>query len=142
MPYMFDDRCLPRSPVDWKAVWKKPIDKNFDKSGYDRYIYLQKAALQQALCASQKIVDVTNTVRGNPKLADSIIVVHSDHGNRVGLKSLDPSSPKYKDDQEKRDLFGAFLAVNWPDRDGSIDNNVVRIDRFFASLVYSDFSSS
>jgi hypothetical protein len=80
-PYLFTSRCDIRRVREWRgrAQW---LGHNTLQSREERY----RLYAQQVLCTQQRIASVLSAVAANPRLKDAVVIVHGDHGARIGFR--------------------------------------------------------
>ena len=113
-PYVFDKECTIISDTDeWlyrfrmEAITPQDNDK---KSRADRY----GRSLEQIRCLHKKLGRMIDTIRGSGGYDEWTIVIHGDHGSRIGLTNATASNENKLTVADYIDAFSTIFAVKAP----------------------------
>lgn len=137
-PFVFDARCRLYPASQW-------LNGNVHQYGAtdtlesrrERY----RRMFEQATCANSHITSLADRVLARPKMGDTVVLVHGDHGSRITIenrKGVDAAA--YSDADYERDNRGTFLAVRMPGLAPGIVERPVRVDDVYTALVHSGFA--
>lgn len=115
-PYLFTAQCDVRPVGSWKGrgQW---LGQDTLQTRRERYgVYAE-----QVMCTQQHIERVLAAVQSNPRLRDAVVIVHGDHGSRIGFRE-DEFERWLREGgtagEFERDWRAAFFAVRFPDAPG------------------------
>lgn len=135
--YVFDESCHVRPIREWRG--NAPRGSNGRAELSDR-IKLYRLHFAQATCAAHDILAMVASLARNSKLADSVILIHSDHGSRIAIRDYEKSKPPgYDRATFERDYRGSFLAIKIPGMEGGVIDTPVRLDAFYNNLLANRF---
>ena len=135
-PYAFDQHCNAK-PV---AMWEAPPPLA-EPGTAEAYRLRYEMHLEQALCASYDVMDIVKEIDRNPDIKDALIIIHGDHGSRIGPGASGRAELGYDEANRQRDQRGTFLAIRDGQKPASVVADDVRIDAVFEALVEADFES-
>jgi hypothetical protein len=99
------------------------------------------AHLSQAECASRTFLDGVDLLNQQPSWQNMTVLVHGDHGSRIGLEDLSIPIAESSSKIQKLDAYSNFLAIRLPgSAKGRVINEPVRIDDIFDQLIMNDFN--
>lgn len=135
-PYTVDGGCEIRRPLlHGKRAWSfKPLAggrSNTERSrteGYEDYI-------DQVGCSHTKIGELINAMQSTGVFDRSIIIIHGDHGSRIG--QFWPNV-RHKDKLSKQDYFDGYstlFAVKAPHIDPGYDSLMLPIERLLRTAL-------
>lgn len=133
-PYAYDRTCRLRpSPLDWRT-YKEPAlrpVRNTPKTRALRY----RLYLEQLECVNRRITGMIERLLERPALRDAIVIVHGDHGSRIGLTT--PNRPNLERllPEDLRDAFATHFAVRAPGIEPQLDDRSAAIESVLASIV-------
>lgn len=112
---MFAHVMLPHEPqaLDEDCRLRRPARQWYGATGADKYRFY----LKQVSCTYRLLDGLFQAIAGNPQLADATIIVHGDHGSRIGIEGLTP---------EKRLVFthSTLFAVRRPGVEPGYDEEI------------------
>jgi hypothetical protein len=136
-PYVFHPDCTLRPAREWRE--NRPMLAFHTRESRREHYRLYFDQLQ---CAQRTLLDFLNTIDTNPALRDATIIVHGDHGSRIGLPRRQWETEGGSPEQHERDYHGTFLAVRTPGVLGGRRADVVTIGDIYGRLVASNFTST
>jgi hypothetical protein len=109
-PYVYTSECLVRSPIaSWRLRYRFD-ETNSQASRRQRY----EDYFEQIRCTMRKLEKLFDTMKRNGSFENTIIIIHGDHGSRIGL--FEPSAanlPSMKPD-DFIDGFSTLFAIKAP----------------------------
>ncbi len=138
-PFVLDRNCNVLPVKQWASgLYRSSGLKRMLKMRRDRY----QRHFEQASCAAQSAFRLIDGLMARPDMADTVFLIHSDHGSRLAIR--DPKKHKegvYDKRDYERDMRGSFIALKIPGMEGGIVDQPVRLDYLFNQLVRNDFRS-
>jgi hypothetical protein len=94
------------------------------------------------MCAKKEVLHLVDSIQQNQNMRDAVILVHGDHGARIGFKQrckqcVFERSPKVK---PKRDWRKTFVAIKIPGVEGRVIKTPVRLDKLYKHLLDTNFT--
>lgn len=114
-PYMLDQACNLKPVGDWR------VPPRYDKRARRDEVY--RAYWDQAVCADRLAMELVSAVQGTPFGQQAIIIVHGDHGSRIGRDTPQAS---------REESLQTFLAVKTPASTGKLHTEEVNLQLQFA----------
>lgn len=114
-PYMLDQACKLKPIADWR------VPPRYDKRARRDEVYL--AYWDQAVCADRLAMELISAVQSTPFGQQAIIIVHGDHGSRIGRDTPQAS---------REESLQTFLAVKTPASAGRLYADEVNLQLQFA----------
>lgn len=136
-PVTYNENCKLLPVDDWISS-NKPEGGMRDISNRNvRYA----GHLRQAKCTSRTFLDGVDLLKQQPSWSNMTVLVHGDHGSRIGLEDLSIPIGESSSEIQKLDAYSTFLAIRLPgSTKGRIINEPVRIDDIFNQLIMNDFN--
>jgi hypothetical protein len=141
-PYVYDSECRARPPAEWRQ--RRDYDEVHLEAGESntragralRY----SLYLQQLRCAHLKIDELLDAIP--PSLRDgAVVVVHGDHGSRIGLNEPNSRRESSFSATDYADFFSTLFAVRSAGIDRGYDRLATPLTCLLRTLVESDFRS-
>jgi hypothetical protein len=113
-PYVLRRDCSLNLSLDqWKGKWDPALKpkKNTLFSREERY----RLYFHQLKCVYKKLDTLFEQMRKGEIYKDSIIILHGDHGSRIGRFGLSPKNLEYLSKRDLEDYFSTLFAVKLPD---------------------------
>jgi hypothetical protein len=140
-PYIYDAECRPRPPAEWlhtredgRDARSGPINTPAGRAlRYSRYF-------DQVRCADRKIDQILDAVPA-PLRHDAIVIVHGDHGSRIGLVGPNSGSDGSFGAADYADFFSTLFAVRSGSIEAGYDSEPTPITCLLRTLVESSFTS-
>lgn len=138
-PYAFDSACALRPLSEWRSRVVPQTDdaQEMLRERDTRYALY----FEQAQCTARIVRHMMDAVQANPALRDAVIILHGDHGARIGLPEGILSALAYTAADYRNDWLATFAAVRIPNETGGTDENPSTLRDIFQSLVDADFTS-
>jgi arylsulfatase A-like enzyme len=129
-PFVYDENCalLPRER------WRSPKDDDFKTRTADNRTELYDRYAAQVRCTMRIVGEIVDAIP-RPLQDDATIIVHGDHGSRLGVippESVRASSMSVSD---YRDAYSTLFAVRSPALAAAYDPGVTSIACLFKNLV-------
>jgi len=134
-PYAYDRNCALRPSDGWLA--------RMDTAGHDTRegrVLRYNLYLDQALCLQSRLLSVIDGVLANPELADTVIILHGDHGSRIGSLGPEEWSRLGTREEYEHDWRASFLGVRVPGVSGRHVHKVTDAVEAYGQMVESDFA--
>ena len=138
-PYVFREDCSSREIADSMDNMEK-VPREFRTSErralkYDQY-------LRQVECLYVRLDDLFKKMQSAGLFDDTIIILHGDHGSRIGIH--DPVAVERRDltDVDYADAFSTLFAVRIPGEPGSYDPSLRAIDDLLAATLGTSLGST
>jgi len=129
-PYIFDENCQVLTVEKWTDL-QEPSTLITESSRRERY-FRYKA---QVTCTDQMVTALLDGLAANEHLQNAIIILHGDHGSRIGPTLYSRISPQYEPSDHKRDFYSAFFAVHLPaGRPGVKDFDLLLPEAFWSVI--------
>jgi hypothetical protein len=141
-PYVYDAECRVRPPGDWlypreDEEVEGPIGNINTPAGralrYSLY-------LEQVRCTDRKIDQILDAIPP-PLRHDAIVIVHGDHGSRIGLVAPNGRGYDSFDRADYSDFFSTLFAVRSASIEAGYDSEPTPITCLLRTLVESSFTS-
>jgi hypothetical protein len=124
--YLYDADCTLLDPSDWGAAERDHgITAEARASLYPQY-------LEQLICSDRQVGQILDHLKRIGVYDDATIIVHGDHGSRIGVREHILDTPPSLTQQDLRDHYSTLLAVKAPQIDAHTHNEPVPLQRFFA----------
>jgi hypothetical protein len=91
--------------------------------------------LEQVICTHRKLAEVFNAMRESGIYRDSIIIVHGDHGSRIGLRPMRVAVESTIEPRDYVDSFSSLLAIKAPRITPAYDRRFLPMDSVFARYI-------
>jgi hypothetical protein len=114
-PYMLDQACNLKPVGDWR------VPPRYDKRAKRDEVY--SAYWDQAACADRLAMELVSAVQATPFGQQAIIIVHGDHGSRIGRDTPQAS---------REESLQTFLAVKTQGSTGKLHTEEVNLQLQFA----------
>jgi hypothetical protein len=129
-PYVYDRSCNLRPVADWLNPFRWP-DKDTMADRAQRYpLYLE-----QVECTLTKLDTLLAAIDRNPALSDATLILHGDHGTRIGMNTAG------KPLASLLDWHPTLVAVRFPDRAPRIFDRAVDLQDVMHDLLRNDFQT-
>ena len=139
-PFVFDRNCHVLPSRKWvNALNDHPGESDTLKTRALRW----RRHYDQAVCLASDIKKLINAISKSKELSDATIIIHGDHGARVGIKNYEGAMPRgYSAAIKEIDTRGSFLAVHIPGvMEGGVVDTPVRLDKVYRALAKEHFKS-
>lgn len=131
-PYIFKPDCTPRPIQEWK-------NRMLDVPASDRTPELRASRyhlyLEQVQCLYRKLDDIFDRMRPAKIFDDSIIILHGDHGSRLGLRDPDAQARTLLNPTDLGDAFSTLFAVKLPGKPAGYNRAVRPIETLLAEAL-------
>jgi hypothetical protein len=141
-PYVYDADCRPRPPAEWRQrrdhddIGRETGDTNTPAGRAIRY----SLYLEQLRCAGRKVDQLLGAIP--PHLRhDAVVIVHGDHGSRIGLVEPNGWRERSFGGSDYADFFSTLFAVRSPAIKAGYDREPAPITCLLRTLVESSFTS-
>ncbi len=131
-PYVYREDCSPRtmqeSMDDMDTVplaLRSPEDR---KARYDQY-------LRQMECLYVRLDELFRKMQSSGVLGDSIVIVHGDHGGRLGLRLPTVKEQTQLTPADYGDGLSTLFAVKTPGKPGGYDPSLRTINELFVQTL-------
>ena len=130
-PYMLSIDCQARKIETWYN--RVPLTGvNTLETRRVRYL----AYIQQATCTLQKIQKIFDILKRRNLYDETIIVIHGDHGSRIGMIEPDTrSASNPKTDNDYRDAFSTLAAIKIPNTEAGYEQTPVAISQLILKFM-------
>jgi hypothetical protein len=126
--YLYSHDCTLLDPSEWErqAFGEDQIYTPRERAAlYRRY-------LEQLVCASREMQALFAELKTLGLYDEATIVVHGDHGSRIGRQPYISEMPRSLDDRDKLDHFATLLAVKAPGIAAGMRDEPAALQRVFA----------
>ena len=126
--YVFEEDC---KLVQNAGLWlnrDQQIGRNSAQGREMRY----RRYVQQTKCVHTALQEVYAALKSVEMFDKSIIVLHGDHGSRIGRMNVNPSTQDMVSRQDLIDTYSTFYAVKTPGTAGAVHLDVRSIQELFA----------
>jgi hypothetical protein len=124
-PYVFREDCSPRAiPESLDYLRSTPPEFRTSEGRslrYDQY-------LRQVECVYTKLDDLFKRMQSAGIFSDSIIIIHGDHGSRLGLRFLQEGEQGNLTEVDYMDALSTLFAARIPGKPGRYDPSLHAID--------------
>lgn len=120
-PYAYNADCSIRSPISsWRLrqQWDKSNSRESRILSYQQYF-------DQLACIRKRINKLFDTMKSAGTFEDATIVIHGDHGSRIGLRDPDIQHAGKMTPEDYADSFSTLFALRSPDVKPGIDNRML-----------------
>jgi arylsulfatase A-like enzyme len=124
--YLYAGDCTLRDPGHWQR-----FDKNGGYSAEER-TSLYRSYLGQVVCTAMQMDLLFAEMKQLGIYDDATIIVHGDHGSRLGEGPFITAEPEKLHTQDKLDHFSTLLAIKSPDLRPGIRDEPVALQQIFA----------
>lgn len=124
-PYVFQEDCSPRSILE-SLDYMRSTPQEFRTSEGRGLRYHQY--LSQVECLYIKLDDLFRRMQSDGIFSDSIIIIHGDHGARLGLRFPEVDEQGKLTEADYVDALSTLYAVRIPGKPGSYDPSLHAID--------------
>jgi hypothetical protein len=138
-PYIYDGECQVRQPGAWLHRWDPEAPRGHNNTPDSR---AARYALyfEQARCTLKKIDGLLTAIP--PALArDAIVIIQSDHGSRISLKTPEMAGGSRVSASDYADSYSTLFAIRSPHLQAGYDRRLVPITCLMRTLVESGFQS-
>jgi hypothetical protein len=110
-PYVFDRDCHVLPIEQW-------VDLNVPSPVTSASIRIERyeSYKAQVICTNQMITALLDNIAGHDSLQNAIIVLHGDHGSRIGPPIYSRIGPGYEPSEHEKDFRSAFFVTKVPGR--------------------------
>lgn len=129
-PYVFGENCEILPVEQWVDLHvPSPITSESTRmSRYARY----KA---QVACTDRIVTNLLDGLAANDRLRNAIIVLHGDHGSRIGPTLFSRIGPHYEQSDHDGDFYSVFFAVRAPGQEPGVKISDMRLSAAFWSVI-------
>lgn len=129
-PYVYASDCSLLQARDWHDIHVPSAVTSLSTRTalYERY-------LDQVRCLNSRIQRLLRIVDGNPELRDAILVIHGDHGSRIGPWEYSEIGPGYDHAEYQIDFRRVLFAVRAPGLTPGTDTETHRLDAVFWTTI-------
>ena len=124
--YLYRSDCTIADPGEWKAASRTR------RIPADRRTELYRLYLQQLICTQRKVGEVLDELKKLGVYDKATIIVHGDHGSRIGERPYIQASPAELDQTDLIDHFATLLAAKFPGNIPGIRDEPTALQDFFA----------
>jgi hypothetical protein len=138
-PYVYDAECRPQPPAKWgtRRDYDHVIgDSNTAAARATRY----SQYLEQVRCAARKIDELLGAIPP-PLRHDAVVIVHGDHGSRIGTVEPNRGRKRSFAPSDYADFFSTLFAVRSPRIEAGYDRGATPMACLLRALVESSFTS-
>jgi len=130
-PFAFEADCGLKSPWDW-----------LDESGeFAELAQRQSAYAEQLYCTFGKLRRAFDALRSSPAGANSVIVLHGDHGSRITDIEVRVENADRFSDEDVIATYSTLFAVRAPGMESGYDARHIPIHTLLAAFLDSGFTS-
>lgn len=129
-PYVFDEACKVSRPEQWIDI-NVPSPIATDRIRLSRYARY----MAQMECTDHLVAGLVKVVDDNPGLRNGTIVIHGDHGSRIGPTTYARLGPDYSRPDHDRDFRAVLFAVRAPGLPPGTTDAAELLPRLFWSTV-------
>lgn len=126
--YLYEDDCTLRDPSEWQREGYGE-DERYSAAErqemYGRY-------LAQVVCASRQMDELFAQLKELGVYDEATIIVHGDHGSRIGERPYIIAHPKLLTQQDLLDHYATLLAIKAPGIAPGLRGEPVALQRVFA----------
>jgi len=137
-PFVFDRSCHVLPSREWlNALNHVPAESDTMETRHIRW----QRYYDQAVCVASDMQKLFQVINQRRELADATIIIHGDHGARIGIRNLQETWPEgYTAAIKEVDGRGTFLAIRIPGvLEGGVIETPVRFDEVYHQLAKNDF---
>jgi hypothetical protein len=129
-PYVFDENCRVLAIEQWVDLQvPSPItSESIRRDLYGRY----KA---QVACTDKMITTLLDGLARNDRLRNAVVVLHGDHGSRIGPTLYSRIGPHYEHSDHDRDFYSVFFAVRAPGQEPGVTTSDLRLPGALWSVI-------
>jgi hypothetical protein len=91
--------------------------------------------LEQLVCTQRKLAEIFDAMRGAEVYRDAIIIVHGDHGSRIGMGPMRAALESRIGPRDYVDSFSTLLAIKAPGITPVYDRRLLPMDSIFARYI-------
>jgi hypothetical protein len=136
--YLYGADCTLADPLRWpREKWGSDDHYTSAERGslYKRY-------LDQLVCAEKRMADLFAHLKTIDVYDEATIVVHGDHGSRIGEQTYLAESAEMLTEQDLLDHYATHLAIKTPGRAPGLVEEPVALQRVFAETFLDGSASS
>lgn len=124
--YLYDADCNLLDPSDWGAAERDHgVTAATRASLYQEY-------LEQLICTDRQVGHIFDHLKRMGVYDDATVIVHGDHGSRIGVREHILDTPPSLTQQDLRDHYSTLLAVKTPQIDAQVHREPMPLQWFFA----------
>jgi hypothetical protein len=125
--YLYSSDCALADPAEWRTQPGRQVEAASPAARLTAY----KPYMNQLLCTDRIVRGILETLRSLRVYKDATIIVHGDHGSRIG--SLHRASPAGMfSDRDLLDYFATILAIKTPGTTPGVREEPALLQEIFA----------
>jgi hypothetical protein len=128
--YLYREDCSLADP----SRWEKDSLGDDEVYSHDEWEGLYRRYIAQLRCTQVRMRDLFAHLKAIGAYHDATIVVHGDHGSRIGVQHYIVTSARKLSDRDLLDHHSTLLAVKAPGLRPGVRNDPVALQRVFADL--------
>lgn len=120
-PYVYDSDCAVRSPI---SKWRLRQDRNLENTPESRRLsYIQY--FEQIGCVEKRLSDLFSAMKRANTFDRATIIVHGDHGSRIGLADPGTAIKSILTPVDYADAFSTLFALKAPGVRAGLDSRML-----------------
>lgn len=133
--FLYDADCGLRSNLRTWLGSRSPLAQspfiNTERSRLQRY----KLYFEQVRCTHRKLRAILETLQNQGAWEEATIIIHGDHGSRIGKTSPNAVDAEYLSERDLIDHFSTLFAIRSPGISPGNRHQMTSIQRLFANLL-------
>jgi len=136
-PYVFDRSCRLRPVDQWLNPFRWPDDDTMADRARRYPLYAE-----QIECTLTLVDQLLGAIDRNPSLRDATVILHGDHGSRIGMKDWKKYAAEgYSEQASLLDWHATLFAVRFADRKARTVDRPISLPDAMDHLVKQDFTT-
>jgi hypothetical protein len=136
-PYVYRANCDIRTPT---STWQIRLSTDREANAASRRARYT-AYFEQVRCLMKKLETLFAEMKKNGTFAASKIIVHGDHGSRLGLVDPSASTLTSMSPDDYYDSYSTLFAFKAPGLEAGIDQRMIPLPHLLATTVFGERSS-
>jgi hypothetical protein len=124
--FLYRENCSVTDPSGWEGGERLAGLTSAERSA------MYRLYLSQVVCTERQIARLFATLKEAGIYDDATIIVHGDHGSRIGERPWISDTPAALSDRDLVDHFSTLLAIKAPGGTGMVRERPVAVQQLFA----------
>lgn len=125
-PFVYDADCRLKPVANWMNRRRGSWDSRYS------------AYFEQVRCTTRRIGELLTSLEANPLSDDATIIVHGDHGSRLGDADFEKTSIGSWSSRDLVDFFSTFFAARGPDVEPGLDVRTLALQDLLQAIVFGE----
>jgi hypothetical protein len=137
-PFAYTRDCSLKPPGEWQDHKDRTLPATHSNTAESRRARY-RAHFEQISCTLSRVDRILLALESNTNANDAVVVVHGDHGARIGLADARAKNREKLSVSDHLDAFGTLFAVRGAAIEGGAARDILSVQSLFRSAIESDF---